>query len=91
MDKPWYIELKSQEEFNLFLKWAVSKSMLGDYHLNVFARSIPYYCYFNPKSNIASYNAINIYKSNSYEYAAEISIEDFKSIYLDESYYYEIY
>lgn len=91
MDKPWYIELKSQKEFDLFLKWAVNKSILGKEHLNVSARSIPYYCYFNPKSNIASYNTTNIYKSNSYEYAIEISIEDFKSIYLDESYYYEIY
>jgi len=88
LPEKWFIELKSQSEFDEFLKWAVDKAYLDLFHLTSKAYSNPYYCSFNSKNNKASYNNIN-----SWSNYIELTFEEFKTLVLNKNNepQYEIY
>ena len=88
LPEKWFIALKSQSEFDEFLKWSVSKFYLDKHHLTAEAYSNPYYCSFNSKNNKASYNNFN-----SWSNYIELTFEEFKTLVLNEytEPQYEIY
>lgn len=92
LPEKWWIEVKSQEEFKAFTKWAVNEGLLNSMHSGAKYYTIPYYVcnkYYNRDSNRnASYNNTNIYKYS--KGCKEITFKQFKKYVLKEDGIYQV-
>lgn len=78
----WHIAVKSQEEFDIFLKWAVDNNYIANCHLDAKAYTNPYYCFFNKCIKKASYNRTVLKTKRKY---SKITVEQFKQYILKEN------